>query len=651
MKLIKSKIAVICVVAALLISMIGCSFVLTNGWSVKRTTKTCTLEELTKQIDKNVASNGRDLGPTLTKASQSQICLTTYVPKNATAENPAPCIIGAHGWNNSKEMQLSNIVELTKRGFVVVVVDLAGHGRSDASAVDESGWGKGNTECTLAAIEYAMSLDYVDVNNVGVSGHSAGNLALAYAITQINVEGSKKHISSFFCPAGTMAALTLTSVKDITNDFLIGVAAGKYDELDTHFFGSYDFANSPVGKMIFNAFAPGAITTEPVPLGEYYNSTGKIASPAPGEKLSADSGIVIYNPGFTHPGGVFSNIATKLSIDFFYSAYGVPTGAKYKASNSQTWPIAVVFQTLGLLAFFASALVFGAALLKRKKFAGLNRQAPSAKELPSIKSWKEWVPMLVTFVPLVIFAYVMYFKCFDAAPRIIKSNSFPDTVNGIAWYTLASGIFAFIMIGVNYIAQKLCHLKDGVQVHSLLELGKVENVAHFMKTLLYCVEVIVLMYIACIIAYFVFGMNFGIAVYVVGVPRLVWLPEILFKYLPLWLMFLVPNAMLNARTRFKEVPEWASTLFCVLANVLPIMILTFVNYKSLITTGATRFTFGDPSIMAFNLFAPMIFIGITGRYFYKKTNSIWAAALINAAILTLMATTLTRHISDFAFFL
>jgi len=159
------------------------------------------------------------------------------------------------------------------------------------------------------------------------------------------------------------------------------------------------------------------------------------------------------------------------------------------------------------------------------------------------------------------------------------------------------------------------------------------------------------MYISCIIAYFVFGMNFGIAVYVVGVPRLIWLPEILFKYLPIWLMFLVPNAMLNARTRFKEIPEWASTLFCVLANVLPIMILTFVNYKSLITTGATRFTFGDPSIMAFNLFAPMIFIGITGRYFYKKTNNVWAGAIINAAILTLMATTLTRHISDFAFFL
>ena len=245
----------------------------------------------------------------------------------------------------------------------------------------------------------------------------------------------------------------------------------------------------------------------------------------------------------------------------------------------------------------------------------------------------------------------MYFKCFDAAPQIIKSNSFPDTVNGMAWYTLASGFFAFIMIGVNYITRKLCYLKDDVQIHSLLETGKVDSVGHFMKTLLYCVEVIVLMYIANIIAYFVFGVNFGFSVYVVGVPRLIWLPEILTRYLPMWLMFLLPNAMLNAKTRFKEVPEWASTLFCVLANALPIMILTYVNYRCLITTGATRYTFGDPSIMAFNLFAPMIFIGITGRYFYKKTNTAWAGAIINATILTLMATTLTRHISDFAFFL
>ncbi len=651
MKFSKTTIAVVCVISALLISMIGCSFVQTNGWSVKQTTTTCTLEDLTKQIAKNVASNGRDLGETLTKASTAQICLTTYVPKNATAKSPAPCIIGAHGWNNSKEMQLSNIVELAKRGYVVVVVDLAGHGRSDAAAVDESGWGKGNTECTLAAVEYAMSLDYVDVNNVGVTGHSAGNLGLSNTIAQINVEGSKKHISSFFCPAGTMAALSLSKVPGITNKFVLGVAAGKYDELDTHFFGTYDLPSSMFGKMIFNAFAPGVINTEPIPLGEYYNSTGKIATPAPGEKLKTDSAIIMYNPPFTHPGGVFSYTATKLTVDFFYAAYGIPAGAKYIASDSQTWQIAVVFQTLGLLAFFASAIIFGAALLRRKKFAGLKRQVPVGNELPSIKSWKEWVPVIVTFVPLVIFAYVMYFKCFDAAPRVIKSNSFPDTVNGIAWYTLASGIFTFIMIGVNYIARKLCHLKDGVQAHSLLETGKVDGAGHFMKTLLYCAEVIGIMYIACIVAYFVFGMNFGIAVYTVGVPRLIWLPEVFTKYLPMWLIFLLPNAMLNAKTRFREIPEWASTLFCVLANVLPIMILTFVNYRSLITTGATRFTFGDPSIMAFNLFAPMIFIGITGRYFYKKTNTVWAGALINAAILTLMATTLTRHISDFAFFL
>lgn len=651
MKRNKIVTAVICVVAALLISMIGCSFVLTNGWSVKRTTTTCTLEQLTNQIAKNNAATGRNLGKTLTKPSTAQICLTTYVPKNATAKNPAPCIIGAHGWNNSKEMQLSNIVELTKRGFVVVVVDLAGHGRSDAAAVDESGWGKGNTECTLAATEYAMSLNYVDVNHVGVTGHSAGNLALAYTISQINAKGSKKHISSFFCPAGTMAALTLSKVPGLSNKFLLGVAAGKYDELDTHFFGTYDAANSMFCKMIFNAFAPKAVTTGPIPLGQYYNATGKIASAAPGKKLSADSGIVMYNPHFTHVGGVFSTTATKLMIDFFYSAYGTPVGAKYIASNSQTWPIAVVFQTLGLLAFFASAIVFGAALLKRKKFADLNRKVLVGDELPSIKSWKEWVPVVVTFVPLAIFAYTMYFKCFDAAPQIIKSNSFPDTVNGMAWYTLASGFFAFIMIGVNYITRKLCYLKDDVQIHSLLETGKVDSVGHFMKTLLYCVEVIVLMYIANIIAYFVFGVNFGFSVYVVGVPRLIWLPEILTKYLPMWLMFLLPNAMLNAKTRFKEVPEWASTLFCVLANALPIMILTYVNYRCLITTGATRYTFGDPSIMAFNLFAPMIFIGITGRYFYKKTNTAWAGAIINATILTLMATTLTRHISDFAFFL
>ena len=46
-----------------------------------------------------------------------------YLPKTATAENPAPGIVCSHGNYNNKEMQDANFVELSRRGFVVLAID------------------------------------------------------------------------------------------------------------------------------------------------------------------------------------------------------------------------------------------------------------------------------------------------------------------------------------------------------------------------------------------------------------------------------------------------------------------------------------------------------------------------------------------------
>jgi pimeloyl-ACP methyl ester carboxylesterase len=109
----------------------------------------------------------------------------------------------------------------------VIALDLAGHGRSDVSV---SGYTK-DTEGLLAVVEYAMSLDFVDINKVGLTGHSAGDLDCSNTLKLINVEGSNNHISSWFCSSGTIGALFLTP--EYSKNLIWGVSAGKYDELDT----------------------------------------------------------------------------------------------------------------------------------------------------------------------------------------------------------------------------------------------------------------------------------------------------------------------------------------------------------------------------------------------------------------------------------
>lgn len=655
LKLSAAMISLIVVVGSLILSMFGYAIVKTNGFSVKETNYTLTLTELAQKMRENIEANGKDVDILFTENEKYTFSFATYVPKNATKENPAPVVVGCHGYNNSKEQQLSNITELTKRGFVVVVPDLAGHGRSD---VDISELTK-NTEGVLAAVNYAMTMDEVDNSKIGITGHSAGDLDAINTIKAVNVEGAKHRISSFFCPCGTISALFAMGQPNL----ILGVAAGKYDELDTHFFNSSEFLTSGIAKMLVKSYYPG-FTGDAVEEGQWYSANGPVADPKNGETLGVTSAVAIWNPAVTHVGGMWTKVAAELTCEFFYDVYGVPTGSRYIAGGKQTWQLAAAFQILGILAFFASAIVFVANLLKTKtvKNCGVydvevrngvvvDKLLPVqdvAEELPSIKDWKEIVPFLVTFIPLILFPFLTYYPCYNASERLLDGTTYNlPNVNGIALFTLVNGLFGLFMLFVNWGVKKLCHIKDGKKVVSPFVYAKLPSFKQFAKIAAFSLIAVALMYVPNFLAYNLAHMNFGLSVYTVGWPRFEWLPDMLFKYLPFWFVFMFVNSLFNAGCRYKEIPEWGSTLFIALANVFPIVLLIIINYTHLISEGQTYYTFGDPSIMIWNLLAPMVFIAITGRYYYKKTGNIWTTVFINALILTLMATTITRHTSSY----
>ena len=54
-----------------------------------------------------------------------------YMPKGAGADDPRPTIIVTHGYLNSAEMQDTNAIELSRRGYVVLALDQYDHSHSD----------------------------------------------------------------------------------------------------------------------------------------------------------------------------------------------------------------------------------------------------------------------------------------------------------------------------------------------------------------------------------------------------------------------------------------------------------------------------------------------------------------------------------------
>ena len=97
-----------------------------------------------------------------------------YIPPNATPDTPAPGILAVHGYINSREAQSGFAIEFARRGYVVLALDQAGHGYSDAPAFANGFGGP-------AALQYLRSLDIVDTSNIGLEGHSMGGWTILAA--------------------------------------------------------------------------------------------------------------------------------------------------------------------------------------------------------------------------------------------------------------------------------------------------------------------------------------------------------------------------------------------------------------------------------------------------------------------------------------
>lgn len=66
-----------------------------------------------------------------------EVSTLLYKPDNADEKNPAPCIITVEGWYNNKEMQDLYSVEYARRGYVVLAVDMHGHGDSESTNAED----------------------------------------------------------------------------------------------------------------------------------------------------------------------------------------------------------------------------------------------------------------------------------------------------------------------------------------------------------------------------------------------------------------------------------------------------------------------------------------------------------------------------------
>jgi dienelactone hydrolase len=106
-----------------------------------------------------------------------------YRPQPASADNPFPAIVIAHGISSSKEMMSSIGLELSRQSIVTLCLDLLGHGRSGGTVNDGT---RDPSFGVLAAVQYLEAQPFVDSSRIGLIGHSLGAGAVRATVAADN---------------------------------------------------------------------------------------------------------------------------------------------------------------------------------------------------------------------------------------------------------------------------------------------------------------------------------------------------------------------------------------------------------------------------------------------------------------------------------
>jgi len=146
-----------------------------------------------------------------------------YSPRIGNILNPMPIIVTLHGLAGSKEGMYAFNIELARRNFTVVSVDLAGHG--DSPLAYDIADTASMAQDAYAALRYVQAnWDNVDNESYGVLSHSLGfRVAIELKDFPIAPKG--------YAAVGDVGQMSLGEYIDFPGNLLIAV--GEYDEMIT----------------------------------------------------------------------------------------------------------------------------------------------------------------------------------------------------------------------------------------------------------------------------------------------------------------------------------------------------------------------------------------------------------------------------------
>lgn len=364
-----------------------------------------------------------------------------YKPGAATAENPAPAIITAHGNNDTTDAQEAFNIELSRRGYVVLALDLEGHGHSDEVADDAGDGSYGG----IAACKYLMSLDYVAADQIGATGHSKGsNCAIGAAAAY---PGNVKAIAlnGYLSPRIFNGSLDEQLIHtNVLANF------SRYDEAGMDVMGvenalsvfNAEFVSSPMWEG--ETIAQRAITGEGV--GNYEDGTYRA--------------IHVTGNFTTHCQEVLDKDNIAATLEFFNASMAAPN---WFSPRDQVWDWRYIAGLGTISGLFICLFAFASMLFRSKFFAPLC-EASVDQSLPAFKKSRPGrlgMMLLFTVIPAVTFVYLYPY----GESGTTQNAMFPlnPAANGYLLWTYANVVlYLLVFIVWHFVSGK----KQGGNLHT-----------------------------------------------------------------------------------------------------------------------------------------------------------------------------------------
>ena len=515
-----------------------------------------------------------------------------YLPPTATAKTPAPAVLASHGYINTREMQSAFAIELARRGFVVLAMDMTGHGYSQGSVGSHDFGGP-------AALRYLQGRPEVDRSNIGLEGHSmGGGPVLAAAVAQ--PDGYRSIVLEGSTPG-------LLGAKAPENPRNLAVVFGQYDEFAPLMW------QVPRGSQVATAERLMALfgTTGPVQEAKLYGS------------VEQGTARVLYNPPITHPWEHFSRSGVAPAIHWFQRT--LPGAASPLEPNDQIWLWKEVGTGIAFGGFCLLLLGVFEVLLGVGPFRALN---VPAEPVAARRGGRWWLAFLLTAaVPAATFFLFM-----KLGQAFFPMRLFPQWIQNqlVVWALLNAIITLVLGLALRGGRPTFTH-RWGLSVAIALVTVGVGYLSLVLVDAVWKVDY----------RFWVLGLK-----PLDGPHALIMLP-----YLVLWsAFFLVAIRALAMNLAVRGEGFLWSLGAAKAAMALGFVALLAVQYGSLFSSGVLAIP-GEPlnTIVAIQFVPLLALVGAIGALTYRRTNSYAPGALICALVVSWYVTagTATHWSPDF----